>query len=140
MTYTAHNPQTFYAAVVSRLSSQTGKNVGRAEAPSDVTLPYAVVYPLDEAADLDVNGTLGDPHDTTVFEWQVTSVGGTAEQAEWMQQKVRSALVGWAPTVSGVSSGKVEKSGGGGRGGTTASSRRRFPLSTRSRCSLTEKG
>jgi hypothetical protein len=114
MTYTAHNPQTFYGAVASRLSSQTSKNIGRAEAPSDRTLPYAVVYPLNEADDPDVNGTLSDAHETTVFEWQVTSVGGTAEQAEWMQHQVRSALLGWEPTVAGVSFGKVERSGGQG--------------------------
>lgn len=111
MTYTAHDPNAFYAAVKTRLEGQTSKNIGRVEAPADVTLPYAVIYPLVEADDPELNGTLADAHETTVFEWQVTSVGGTAEQAEWMQQKVRSALLGWSPTGD---FGVVEKSGGQG--------------------------
>lgn len=111
MTYTAHDPDTLYAAVVSRVGSSTGKQVGRVQAPATKTLPYAVVYPLADPADPDVHGVLSDPHKTTVFEWQVTSVGGTAEQAEWMQHRVRSALLGWSPTGS---YGRVELSGGQG--------------------------
>lgn len=110
MSYTAHNPSTFYAAITARLVSSTGKKIGRVEAPSDKTLPYAVVYPLDDTGDPD-NGTLGDAHASAVFEFQVTSIGGTAEQAEWMAHKVRVALVGWSPTGD---FGVVEKSGGDG--------------------------
>lgn len=114
MTYTAHNPQTFFDAVVSRLASQTSKNIGDAEAPSDLTLPYAVVYPLAEDDDPDTHGTLSDAHDMTVFEFQVTSVGSTRKQATWMQAEARSALLGWSPSVSGVSFGQMERSGGQG--------------------------
>lgn len=111
---TAFDPSAFYAAVVTRLSDQTSKNIGRAEAPSDLTFPYAVVYPLAEDDDLENSGTLKDVHETTVFEWQVTSRGSTAEQAEWMQKQVRDALLAWQPSVSGVSFGFVQKSGGDG--------------------------
>lgn len=116
MSYTAHNPSTVYTAVVAKLVTATGKKIGRAEAPADTTLPYAVVYPLDDTADLDAAGSLADPHITTVYEFQVTSVGGTAEQAEWMQHKARTALVGWQPDTitGGPSFGLVEKSGGQG--------------------------
>jgi hypothetical protein len=111
VSYTVHDPQLFYDDLVIRLALQTGATIGRGEAPSDKTLPYAVVYPLGEPGDLDVNGVLGDPHVTTVFEWQVTSVGGTAKQAEWMQTQVRSALLGWSPTGD---YGRIAKSGGQG--------------------------
>lgn len=114
MTYTAQNPQTFYDTVVTRLSSETGKNIGDAEAPSDLTLPYAVLYPLVDDDDPEMHSTLSDAHEMTVFEWQVTSIGSTRKQAQWMQQKVRAALVGWEPSVSGLSFGLVEKSGGQG--------------------------
>jgi hypothetical protein len=110
VTFTVHNPQTFYATVATRIASQTSKNVGRGEAPSDTTTPYAVVYQLDEPDDPETAGSLGDPHASTVFEWQVTSVGSTAEQAEWMQHEVRKALLGWTP--SGAS--PVMRSGGQG--------------------------
>lgn len=113
MTYTAHDPRVFYAAVKARLET-TGKNIGDGEAPSDLTVPYAVLYSLDEPADPDRNGTLADAHATTVFEFQVTSIGDTAEQARWMQQKTRSVLVGWSPVVSGLSCGPAARSGGQG--------------------------
>lgn len=109
MTYTIHDPGLLYAAVVTRLASQTGKNIGRVEAPSDKTLPYAVVYPVDDSAP---PTSLGDTQEVTVHEFQVTSVGATPQQAEWMQTKVRTALLGWVPTVTGYSFGRVDKIGG----------------------------
>lgn len=111
MTYTVHDPSLVYSAIVTRIAAQTGKNIGRGEAPSDRTLPYAVVYPLD---DTDNPTSLGDAHETTVYEFQVTSVGEYPLGAEWMQTQVRTALLGWTPTVSGRSFGPVEKSGGQG--------------------------
>ena len=108
MTYTIHDPRLVYAAIITRLSSETGKNIGRVEAPSDRTTPYAVVYPITEFGD---GTSLGDAHETVVYEFQVSCVGDTAEQAEWMVNQVRTALLGWTPTVSGRSFNPVEKSG-----------------------------
>ena len=109
MTYTVHDVGAFYAAVVTRLTAQTGKNIGRGEAPSDKTTPYAVVYGLDDSS---AGTSLGDPEETTVNMFQVTSVGKTAEQAEWMAVKARTALLGWEPSVSGRVFGRVAKVGG----------------------------
>lgn len=109
MTYTVHDPRVVYDAIISRLTSETGKNIGRVEAPSDRTTPYAVVYPRDDTGD---PTSVGDAHETTVYEFQVTSVADTAEQAEWMQTETRTALVGWTPTVTGRSFNPVEKAGG----------------------------
>lgn len=108
MTYTVHDPRLVYAAIITRLGTQTGKNIGRVEAPSDRTTPYAVVYPITEFGD---GTSLGDAHETVVYEFQVRSVGDTAEQAEWMLNQVRTAILGWTPTVSGRSLGPVAKSG-----------------------------
>lgn len=114
MAYTAHDPRLFYAAVASRLSSQTGKNVEVGRAPASTTTPYAVVYPLDEDDDPETQGDLADPHRGTFFVWQVTSVGADDDETLWMQQKVRAALVGWQPTVSGITCGFAERDGGDG--------------------------
>lgn len=114
MAYTAHDPRTFYDAIVTRLSGQTSKNIGEANAPSDTTTPYAVVYQLDEQDNPETLGNLTDAHESTFFAWQVTSVGADANEAQWMQQKVRAALLGWQPTVSGITCGFVERDGGTG--------------------------
>lgn len=111
MPYTAHDPRVFYDAVISRLETSTGKNIGQGEAPPNLTLPYAVVRSQDET-DVDVN--LADPHDLTIFEWFVMSVGSTEDQALWMQQKVRVALLGWQPSVAGITCGFVMRDGGAG--------------------------
>lgn len=111
MPFTAHDPRVFYEAIITQLASSTGKNIGKAEAPTTLTDPYAVVYPGDED-DLDWN--LADLNDLTYFNWQVTSVGSTMDQTLWMQQKVRAALLGWQPTVAGITCGAVLRDGGQG--------------------------
>jgi hypothetical protein len=109
MAYTAHDPRVFYDAVVTQLASSTGKNIGKAQAPSASAVPYAVVYPLDES---DTNTSLADLTDVTIFRWQVSSIGDSLDQVLWMQQKVRAALLGWIPTVAGVSVMPVAREGG----------------------------
>lgn len=111
MAFTAHNPGPFYTAIAARLATSTGKNIGRTRAPANVTTPYAVVYTLDEN---DVDASLGDPTDVTLFNWQVTSVGDSEEQALWMMHKCRVALLGWQPVVSGITCGFVLRDGGQG--------------------------
>lgn len=105
MADTAHDPRLFYAAIVTRLGTSTGMNIGAAEEP-DVTLdsnskltdPYGIVYPVRE----DFDGSLSEPHIIDVWRFQVTCVGRDMTQAQWMQQKVRAGLLGHVPTVSGL--------------------------------------
>lgn len=111
MAFTAHDPRVFYDAVVAQLATSTGKSIGEGVAPSNDTPPYAVVYPQDET---DLDSTLADPTDLTLFEWLVVSVGDTQDQALWMNQKVRAALLGWQPVVTGITCGFVTRDGGRG--------------------------
>lgn len=111
MAFTAHNPRVFYDAIVARIATSTGRTVGNAVAPASNPFPYAVVYPQDET---DVESSLADPHDLTVFEWLVISIAGSSEQSLWMLQKVRVALLGWQPVVSGVTCNFVLRDGGSG--------------------------
>ena len=111
MTYTAHDPRLFYAPIVAQLAAATGKAIGEAAAPADVTTPYAVVYPLP---DLGGEGPLTDPHQVVVWGFQVTGVGRTMEEATWMQHKIRAALLGWAPTVAGLGTTPIHLDSGSG--------------------------
>jgi hypothetical protein len=118
VTYTAHDPRLFYDAILARLIAQSiARGLGSG---AGLTAPYAVVFPLDEDGDPTEVGTLADAHESTWFAFRVFSVGtstlpgGGASQALWMQQKVRSALLGWKPTVAGISLGRIERDGGFG--------------------------
>jgi hypothetical protein len=112
MTYTAHNPRLFYDAVIARLVADTGRPVGEAVAPAG-GLPYAVVYPMPDARH---DGSLADPHQVAVYTFQLTAVGQTMEQAQWMQHKGRVSLLGWIPTVAGIGSTPVQLDDPGGGG------------------------
>ena len=112
MTYTAHDPRLFYDAILARLTAQSVAR-GLGEKPSGDP-PYAVIYPLDEDGDPTEVGTLSDAHESTWFSFRIFSVGTSGEQALWEQQKVRAALLGWEPTVSGISLGVIERDGGFG--------------------------
>jgi hypothetical protein len=39
--------------------------------------------------------------------FQVTAVGADMEEAQWMQHKVRQALLGFTPTVTGWATGPI---------------------------------
>ena len=63
--------------------------VGDGQVPDDQTFPYAVLYVLRPSFD----GPLGDrwaDQDLTV---QITSVGGTREQAQALQDRLRAAAL-----------------------------------------------
>lgn len=111
MAYTVHDPQAFYAAIVTRIGTSTGKQVGLVQAKTLTTpsvnfvVPYAVVYPLvDESSE----GSLNNPTQAVTWAWQVTSVSNGAAGAQWMQQKVRAALHGFTPTVAGLGTTPIE--------------------------------
>lgn len=110
---TVFNPRLFYDAVKTRLAA-IGKQLGDNIAPADPVTPYSVLYDLDEDDDPDRYGTLAVPHEATRFYFQVTSVGKTATEARWMQHAVRAQLLGWTPTVSGLTLGQVERDTGDG--------------------------
>lgn len=111
MAYTVHDPQAFFAAILTRIASSTGRTVGLAEAPDSNPLPYAVVYPLvDESSE----GALSDPSQIVTWAWQVTCVAAGAAGAQWLQQKVRTALHGFTPTVAGLGATPIELADGSG--------------------------
>lgn len=103
--YTAHDPRLQINAVLVRLDSETGRPVGDAVAPDDDTRPYMVVYSLDDDP---FEMSQADPHMVANPAFQVTSVGDNREQAQWMQKKVRDALLGWRPTITGYAAGPIE--------------------------------
>lgn len=112
MAFSAHDPRVFYDAIVARLVASTGESIGYGQAPTIVANePYAVVHPRDED---DIDASLGDPTDVTIFNWQVTSVGQTPGQTFGMQQKARAALLGWQPVVAGIACSLVLRDGGQG--------------------------
>lgn len=111
MPYTVHDAQPFYAAIVTRLTAFTGKNIGLAEAPAVTTPPYAVVYPRDDER---TEGPLDDPTQVTVREFQVTCVSNGVDGAMVMQRLARSALHGHIPTVAGVGTTPIELVAGSG--------------------------
>jgi hypothetical protein len=102
VTYTAWETRPLYAAITDQLET-TGKAVGQAISPGG-ELPYMVIYPLPDQG---TDGTLGDPHQMAAQLFQVTAVGDTMEEAQWMQHKAREALLGWAPTVAGTSVARI---------------------------------
>lgn len=108
--YTIHDQRTFYDVLVTRLLT-TGRPVGEAVKPAAAGLPYAVIYPMTDVSNA---GPLNDPTQVSVYQWQVTCVGQTMEQAQWMQHKVRSVLLGWIPTVSGIGTTPVDLAAGSG--------------------------
>ena len=111
MTYTAHDPRPLYDALVARLETATTRPIGDGEEPDDTTEPYAIVYSL---SDEPPEGPLDDPTEVVGDAFQVTCVGSSRRQAQWMQQKVRAALLGWTPTVAGVGTFPIQPLTGSG--------------------------
>lgn len=77
-------------ALLTGLASDTGKNIGDSAAPSDTTMPYAVLYRLAGGAPF---SSLDHGNQYAIVTLQVTSVGETPEQAEWMKDKVREGML-----------------------------------------------
>ncbi|MER6131902.1 hypothetical protein [Streptomyces sp. NPDC001815] len=83
-------------AVQKTLAASTGRSCGYGTAPTSsstptgTTVPYGVLYPLGVTTSGPPYGD-GDADARVLF--QVTSVASTAEQVEWMADKVRTALL-----------------------------------------------
>lgn len=95
------------------LSSDEGWGWKGAPGQSDFA-PYTIVYPLEGGI---YGGTLGDPDDDASLIWQVTCVGGTRQQCEWVVDQTMRALVGPTLEVEGrwVSRVWADMAGGGVR-------------------------
>jgi hypothetical protein len=84
-------------ALVDFLAAQTGRPVGWATAPIDgegvpVDPPYAIVYALPGGSTWGPG--LTGPDEGARLPYQVTSVGLRGDQAAWMADKVRHAMLG----------------------------------------------
>ncbi|MFB7828408.1 hypothetical protein [Streptomyces hydrogenans] len=83
-------------AVQAMLAGATGRSCGYGVAPTSSNLPtgaatpYCVLYPVGSTSD---GPPFGDMSADARLVYQVTSVATTAEQAEWMADKVRSAFM-----------------------------------------------
>ncbi|MGW0822516.1 hypothetical protein [Streptomyces sp. NPDC002845] len=84
-------------AAQSMLAAATTRSCGYGTAPtssstpSGATIPYSVLYPLG----ITTSGpAYGDADADARVLFQVTSVALTAEQAEWMADRVRTAILG----------------------------------------------
>ena len=87
--------------VIAALEAQ-GLTVGDAVAPEDVGPPYVVVYPIAGGG---LSGSLADPNEDGTLIFQVTCVGASREQAEWLADKAMALLDGFS--ISGRSIARV---------------------------------
>lgn len=98
MTYTVHETKPLYEAITTLLAT-TGKEVGGAQRPEAADPPYMVLYPLPDDRN---EGSISDPHQIAIQLFQVTCVGDTMAEAQWMQAKSREALLGVIPAFAGA--------------------------------------
>ncbi|GAO08690.1 hypothetical protein TPA0598_04_03260 [Streptomyces lydicamycinicus] len=87
-------------AVQTMLGTATGRSCGYGTAPTASSLPtgaatpYCVLYPVGSTSD---GPPFGDASADARIVYQITSVATTAEQAEWMADKVRSGMLARTP-------------------------------------------
>lgn len=84
--------------VISELES-AGLTVGRAEAPASVpaNTGYVIVYPITGGS---FDGDIYDPHGEARADYQLTSVGTSAEQCEWVADKARETMIDASLTLT----------------------------------------
>lgn len=86
-------------AIETLLLSETGRPGDRGEAPGpeDVSpeVPYWVLYAVPGGERR--TGGLSLPESGGVWRYQVTSVGASVDQAEWMSDRVRTVLLSRGP-------------------------------------------
>ena len=97
-------------AVIAKLAGTSGFSTfdSNAPAPEDRPEKYVVVYPIPGGSR---GGTLAGPFDDAEIVYQVTCVGQTRQQAEWVRDKVEAALL-TGITVSGRHIPLVRPEGG----------------------------
>lgn len=118
----------FTNAVIDLLARGTGKLVGDAKAPplppgmpERDFWPYCIVYSIPGGSS---SGSLADPFEDSGLVYQVTSVGRTRQQAEWMADRVRNVWLSrttrgtfQVPLVSPqgwTAAGRIPQDGSGG--------------------------
>lgn len=94
MTTPARRPVT--DALAAFLAAETGRPIGKGTAPltaagQPAEPPYAIVYPLGGGATW--GPTYAGPDEGADLPYQVTSVGLRTDQAEWMADRVRQAML-----------------------------------------------
>lgn len=90
------DPRLATDAVKAKLAT-FGLTVGDGQAPASAP-PYVVVYPIAGGA---TSGTLGDLDRHAELMFQVTCVGTTREQAEWLENKAMGLLGTGTVTITG---------------------------------------
>jgi hypothetical protein len=92
------NLQHLVPSVIEAIETESGKPVGNSRPPGTPAelegIPYAVVYQL--LTDFLEPTSFADPHDMVWVAIQVTSVAESAQQANWMADQVRRAIIGRA--------------------------------------------
>lgn len=90
--------------IVSVLAAETGETIGDGAAPSGIVIPDELPYAnIQSIGDVDREASFAEllSEGDLVSEVQVTSVGESRKQAQWMSDKIRVAfiaanLTGWA--------------------------------------------
>ena len=87
-----------------------GLNVGDGQAPAGAP-PYVVVYPIPGGY---TTGTLADLDGDAALDFQVSCVGTTREQAQWLQNKTYGLLGVGTVTIAGRVVNRVSLTDPGG--------------------------
>jgi hypothetical protein len=87
-------------AILAWLNTELDRTVfdGYVGPRDDSALPYAVMYAAGHGR---LDGPVGAPHEDDDPLIQITSVGGSREQAQWMAGKVRHAFLDPGLTITG---------------------------------------
>ena len=94
-------------AVKTQLEAAAGTFlIGDATAPADDTRPYAVLYPMDDNLR---DGDYQDTQRTAWYEYQITAVGDTREQAEGLADLLRTQMLSADLTPAGFRMHPFEK-------------------------------
>ena len=84
-------------AVITAIETESGRPVGHSRIPGTETevptAPWAIVYQLRNE-DVRPTSYTEDTYDMTWIAIQVTSTGEVAQQAEWMSDQAREAILG----------------------------------------------
>jgi hypothetical protein len=82
------------AALLTRLRTGSGKQIGDAKSPYPVgttpAYPYGIQYPIPGG---DRDGPISDPHADLILVYQVTCVGQQREQARWLADRIINDLL-----------------------------------------------
>ena len=84
----------------------TGRTIGDGQAPASSSRPFGVVYALYVA---ERDGPMSDDTADGWWQYQVTAVGDTREQAEGLADELEAAILGATLTASGYVVGPVKR-------------------------------